>query len=71
MIFDIPAVRSTIEARIEGNQTSEKFIEDINLSVGLDVNVLELFKANSNFNYQRRWSFDVEFYDKSELNNAI
>ena len=71
LIFDIPAVRSTIEARIEGNQTSEKFIEDINLSVGLDVNVLELFKANSNFNYQRRWSFDVEFYDKSELNNAI
>lgn len=67
LIFDIPAVKSTIEARIEGNQLTEKYTEDINLSIGLDVNVLELFKANSNFNYQRKWSFDVEFYDKSEL----
>ncbi|WP_166383968.1 hypothetical protein [Polaribacter sp. 11A2H] len=67
LIFDIPAVKSTIEARIEGNQLTEKYTEDINLSIGLDINVLELFKANSNFNYQRKWSFDVEFYDKSEL----
>jgi hypothetical protein len=67
LIFDIPAVKSTIEARIEGNQLTEKYTEDINLSIGLDISVLELFKANSNFNYQRKWSFDVEFYDKSEL----
>lgn len=67
LIHDIPAIRSTIEARIDGNQLTEKFTEDVNLSVGLDVNVLELFKANSNFNYQRKWSFDVEFYDKKEL----
>lgn len=67
LIFDIPAVKSTIEARIDGNQITEKFTENINLSVGLDVNVLELFKANSNFSYQRKWSFDVEFYDKNEL----
>lgn len=67
LIYDIPAIRSTIEARIDGNQITEKFTEDVNLSIGLDVNVLELFKANSNFSYQRKWSFDVEFYDKSEL----
>ena len=67
LIFDIPAVKSTIDGRIEGNQLTEEFTEDINLSVGLDVNILELFKANSNFNYQRKWSFDVEFYDKNEL----
>lgn len=67
LIFDIPAVKSTIEARIDGNQLTEKFTENINLSVGLDINVLELFKANSNFSYQRKWSFDVEFYDKNEL----
>lgn len=67
LIYDIPAIRSTIEARIDGNQITEKFTEDVNLSIGLDVTVLELFKANCNFNYQRKWSFDVEFYDKSEL----
>lgn len=67
LIFDIPAVKSTIEARIEGNQITEKFTEDINLSLGLDVSVLKLFEANSNFNYQRKWSFEVEFYDKNDL----
>jgi hypothetical protein len=65
-IHDIPSVMTTIEARIKGNQTLESFTENINLSIGLDVNVLELFSANSKFNYQRKWSFKVEFYDKNE-----
>lgn len=66
-IQDIPAVMTTIESRIEGNQIEESFTENINLSLGLDTNVLDLFKINANFDYKREWSFKVEFYDKSEL----
>jgi hypothetical protein len=58
---------TTIEGRIEGNQTEEKFKETINLSIGLDTNVLDLFKGGLNYNYIREWSFEVEFYDKNEI----
>lgn len=65
-IHDFPNITTTINGRINGNQTSEKFTENINLSVGLDLEVLKLFKTNINFEYSRRWYFEVEFYDKNE-----
>lgn len=65
-IHDFPNITTTIKGRINGNQTSEKFTENINLSVGLDLEVLKLFKTNINFEYSRKWYFEVEFYDKNE-----
>ena len=66
-IHDFPNIKTTIVGRINGNQTSEKFTETINLNAGLDVNVLSLYKTNLNFEYTRKWYFEVEFYDKNDL----
>lgn len=66
-IYDFPSIMTTINSRINGNQTIENFTENINLSIGLDVDILNLFQANSNFEYNRIWNFEVEFYDKNEL----
>ena len=66
-IHDFPNIKTTVIGRIDGNQTVEKFTETVNLNAGLDVNVLSLYKANANFEYTRRWYFEVEFYDKNEL----
>lgn len=64
-IYDIPEVMTTIDSRINGNQRIEKFSEKINLNLGIDTNVLNLFKANLNFEYNQEWSFDIEFYPKN------
>jgi hypothetical protein len=64
-IHDFPNIMTTIKGRIDGNQTIEKFSENVNLSVGLDVGVLNLFSVNANFEYNRKWNFEVEFYDKN------
>ncbi len=69
-IHDIPAVMTTINARINGNQTGEEFKETINLNVGLDIGVLDLFGTTLNYSYRRTWSFNVEFYDKNDLNSS-
>jgi len=66
-IHDFPNIMTTIKGRINGNQTIEKFTENVNLSVGLDVGVLNLFSVNANFEYNRKWNFEVEFYDKNEF----
>ncbi|KFC21120.1 hypothetical protein [Epilithonimonas lactis] len=66
-IHDFPNIKTTITGRIDGNQTMEKFTETIILSAGLDIDVLSLYKGNANFKYTRKWSFEVEFYDKNEL----
>jgi hypothetical protein len=66
-IQDIPSIMTTIEGRIKGNQIAEKFRETINLSVGLDANVLNLYKGSANYNSLREWSFEVEFFDKNEM----
>jgi hypothetical protein len=66
-IHDLPNVVTTLEGRIHGNQLLEKFVETVNLSVGLDVAVLNEFSSKTTFNYNREWSFEVEFYDKNEL----
>lgn len=66
-IQDIPSVMTTIESRKQGNQLEERFAENVSLSLGLDVGVLNLYKAKSNFNYNREWFFHVEFYDKNEM----
>jgi hypothetical protein len=63
-IYDIPEIMTTIDSRINGNQRIEKFSEKINLNLGIDTNVLNLFKANINFEYNQEWSFDIEFYPK-------
>lgn len=66
-IYDFPSIMTTINSRINGNQTMESFTENINLSLGLDIEVLNLFQANSKFKYNRTWNFEVEFYDKNEI----
>jgi hypothetical protein len=66
-IHDFPNIKTTLIGRISGNQLSEKFTENVNLNVGLDVGVMDLFKANANFEYNRKWYFEVEFYDKNEM----
>lgn len=66
-IHDYPNVKTTISGRINGNQTLEKFEETVSLNAGLDVDVLNLYKANANFEYTRKWYFEVEFYDKNDL----
>jgi hypothetical protein len=68
-IHDLPNVITTINGRINGNQLVEKFVENINLSIGLDVGVMGMFSSKTNFNYQRNWSFEVEFYDKNEIDS--
>ncbi|WP_035668551.1 hypothetical protein [Flavobacterium sp. 83] len=66
-IHDFPNIKTTLNGRISGNQLLEKFTENVNLNVGLDLAVMGLFKANANFEYNRKWYFEVEFYDKNEL----
>ncbi len=65
-IHDLPNIKTVIEGRITGNQTKEVFTEIVNLSFGLDINVLQLFSGNIGFNYTRNWHFEVEFFDKNE-----
>ena len=66
-IHDFPNIKTTLNGRISGNQLKEKFTENVNLNVGLDVGVMDLFKVNANFEYNRKWYFEVEFYDKNEM----
>lgn len=66
-IHDFPNIKTTLNGRISGNQLLEKFTENVNLNVGLDVSVMDLFKTNANFEYNRKWYFEVEFYDKNEM----
>ena len=66
-IYDFPAVMNTINARINGNQTLESFTENINLSLGLDIDILKLFDTDVNFSYNKFWRFSVEFYDKNDF----
>lgn len=66
-IHDFPNIKSILTGRIEGKQTMEKFSETILLSAGLDIDVLSLYKGNANFQYNRKWYFEVEFFDKNDL----
>lgn len=66
-IYDFPNIRTTLEGRISGNQIIEKFTETVNLNAGLDIDLLSLYKGNANFEYKRRWYFEVEFYDKNDI----
>lgn len=71
-IWDIPAVVSTIEARIKGNQTLEKFTEKVNLKIGVEIQALKAFNSiSSNLDYEREWRFLVEFYPKEQIPTAI
>lgn len=69
-IHDIPAVITTIDARINGNQILEEFTETIDLNIGIDISVLKFFEMKNDFSYRRKWHFKVEFYDKNETNNG-
>lgn len=66
-IHDFPNIKTTLEGRINGNQTLERFTENVNLNAGLDVDLLSLYTGNANFEYSRKWYFEVEFYDKKEI----
>jgi hypothetical protein len=66
-IHDLPNVITTINGRIYGNQLIEKFTENVNLSAGLDITVIDKFSSGANYSYERSWSIEVEFYDKNEI----
>ncbi len=64
LVYDYPAIMSVVEARKYGNQTLEDFIEDVDLSAGIDVGVLGLFNLEANLSLKRRWRFKVEFWPR-------
>ncbi|AZB32123.1 hypothetical protein [Chryseobacterium balustinum] len=66
-IYDLSNIMTTINARIHGNQTQKTFKEKIDLSGGINAEVLKMFNASAKINYSRLWQFDVEFYDKNEM----
>jgi hypothetical protein len=66
-IHDLPNVMTTVKARIHGNQLVEKFSETVNLSVGLDVGVIEAFSSTLKVDYHRKWKIEVVFYDKNDI----
>lgn len=66
-ITDLLEVTGIIENRINGNQTLDSCKEKIDLSIGLDLNVVDAFSSKNKFEYLRNWQFKVEFYDKNEL----
>lgn len=66
-IYDFPHIMSTIKGRTEGNQLIARDFAIVNLSIGLDVGVLNLGNVDIDYNYNRRWYFEVEFYDKNSL----
>lgn len=70
-IYDLPIIMTTIDARINGNQTQKSFKEKIDLSGGINVDVLKMFNGGAKMNYKRLWQFDVEFYDKNEMKNTL
>ena len=66
-LSDYPNIMSIIRGRENGNQLYEKFKETININANLKIDVMKIFGMDSNFNYNRKWMFEVEFYDKNEL----
>lgn len=66
-LHDFPNVKTTLEGRIEGNQLTEKFSETVYLNAGVDADVLGLYGGSVDFEYERKWYFEVEFYDKNEI----
>jgi hypothetical protein len=66
-VHDYPSVMNVVNSRKNGNQTKEEFLENINLDIGLKIDIVKLFHNEANFKYNRRWHFTVEFYDKNEL----
>lgn len=67
-IWDIPAVKTTIDARIYGNQTLEKFTEKIKLNIGIEVETLKaLNSVSANMTVEQEWRFLVEFYPKEQI----
>jgi hypothetical protein len=66
-IQDYEEITSLANGRITHNQTSKEFTETININVGLNVNILELFSNDTKVEYKRKWHFKVDFYDKNIL----
>jgi len=66
-IHDYPNIMTVVNSRINGNQTKEEFTENVNINIGLDIDVIKIFKNELKFNYDRKWHFLVEFYDKKEI----
>ena len=64
---DYDSIMNVAQARINGNQIVEEFTETINVNVGVDVDILNLFDNDTNFKYKRKWHFKVEFFDKNKL----
>ncbi len=55
-----------IRGRQENNLTLEKFTEKINTNIRISADILKIFNHSTSFNYERKWQFKVEFYDKNE-----
>ena len=66
-IHDYPNITTVLEGRMKGNQLLEKFSERIDLGCGINTDVLGLFGGDVGFKFMRDWYFEVEFYDKNEL----
>jgi len=66
-IPDYDSIMSVAKARITGNQIKEEFTENIHLSMGVDIDVLNIFDNKTNFKYDRKWHFKVIFYDKNNI----
>lgn len=66
-IHDYPNIITVLEGRMKGNQLLEKFSERIDLGCGINTDVLGLFGGDVGFKFMRDWYFEVEFYDKNEL----
>lgn len=64
---DFPNIMTVIKARKQGNLLSEEFSEIININIGLDIDIIGLFKNTADFSYDRKWHFIVNFFDKNEL----
>jgi len=66
-IPDYDQIMSVAKARINGNQLKHEITENIHLSMGLDIDVLNIFDNKTDFKYDRKWHFKVVFYDKNDL----
>lgn len=65
-IHNLPHVMSTVNGRIHGRQISYNYQQSIDLSGGINIDVLDIFGIKGSINYEKNWNFIVEFHVKTE-----
>lgn len=63
-IHNLPHVMSTVNGRIHGRQISDNYKQSIDLSGGINIDVLDIFGIKGSTNYEKTWNFFVEFHEK-------